>query len=295
VTSILGTAIIPSFGWRPMFVIAGIGALVVWYLRKRLPESPRWLEARGRTADAEALMQTIEREVAATHALPPPSQTRPLPVLPFSALFGRSLLPRVIVGAVTLITTNTLIFGFVNWIPTFFVQQGLSITRSFAYALVIALGAPLGCALGAFSTDRLGRRACIIGASILTIVMGAIYPFVATPAVLLGVGLLLIVGIYILTSILYGVYTSELFPTEIRLRANGICNMFGRGATIITPFIVVALFRGYGVAGVLALMIGLLIVQIVVVAMWGIEPARRGLEELDTEGADSAVRQTATV
>jgi putative MFS transporter len=294
-TSILGTAIIPSFGWRPMFVIAGIGALVVWYLRKRLPESPRWLEARGRAADAEALLQTIEREVAATHALPPPSQARPLPVLPFSALFSRSLAPRVVVGAVTLITTNTLIFGFVNWIPTFFVQQGLSITRSFAYALVIALGAPLGCALGAFSADRLGRRACIIGASVLTIVMGGIYPFVATPAVLLGVGLLLIVGIYILTSILYGVYTSELFPTEVRLRANGICNMFGRGATIVTPFIVVALFRNYGVAGVLALMIGLLIVQIIVVAVWGIEPARRGLEELDADNADGVMRQPATV
>jgi MFS family permease len=206
--------------------------------------------------------------------------------VPFAALFSRALLPRVVVGGVTLITTNTLIFGFVNWIPTFFVQQGLSITRSFAYAMVIALGAPLGCALGAFSTDRLGRRACIIGASVLTIAMGAIYPFVAAPAALLGVGLLLIVGIYILTSILYGVYTSELFPTEVRLRANGICNMFGRGATIVTPFIVVALFRGYGVTGVLGLMIGLLIVQIVVVARWGIEPAKRGLEELDAEGGD---------
>jgi putative MFS transporter len=294
-TSVLGTAIIPTFGWRPMFVIAGIGALIVWYLRKRLPESPRWLEARGRIDEAEALMQAIEREAAEGRALPPPGAPRPLPVVPFAALFSRILLPRVVVGSVTLITTNTLIFGFVNWIPTFFVQQGLSITRSFAYAMVIALGAPLGCALGAFSTDRLGRRACIIGASILTIVMGGIYPFVVEPAVLLAVGLLLIVGIYILTSILYGVYTSELFPTEVRLRANGICNMFGRGATIVTPFIVVALFRAYSVAGVLALMIGLLIVQIVVVARWGIEPAKRGLEELERETADRAAPQPAPV
>jgi len=294
-TAVLGTAIIPIFGWRPMFVIAGIGALIVWYLRKRLPESPRWLEARGRDAEAEALMQAIEREAADGRTLPQPAPTLPLPAVPFSALFSRSLLPRVLVGSVTLITTNTLIFGFVNWIPTFFVQQGLSITRSFAYAMVIALGAPLGCALGAFSADRLGRRACIIGASVLTIVMGGIYPFVAEPAVLLGVGLLLIVGIYILTSILYGVYTSELFPTEVRLRANGICNMFGRGATIVTPFIVVALFRADGVAGVLALMIGLLIVQIIVVARWGIEPAKRGLEELDADGAERATRQPAPV
>ncbi len=294
-TAVLGTAIIPTFGWRPMFVIAGVGALIVWYLRKRLPESPRWLEARGRNAEAEALLQAIEREAADGRTLPQPAPTPPLPAVPFSALFSRSLLPRVLVGSVTLITTNTLIFGFVNWIPTFFVQQGLSITRSFAYAMLIALGAPLGCALGAFSADRLGRRACIIGASVLTIVMGGIYPFVAEPAVLLGVGLLLIVGIYILTSILYGVYTSELFPTEVRLRANGICNMFGRGATIVTPFIVVALFRADGVAGVLALMIGLLIVQIIVVARWGIEPAKRGLEELDADSTERAMRQPAPV
>ena len=39
-----------------MFVIAGVGSLIVWYLRKRLPESPRWLELQGRDAEAEALM-----------------------------------------------------------------------------------------------------------------------------------------------------------------------------------------------------------------------------------------------
>jgi putative MFS transporter len=92
---------------------------------------------------------------------------------------------------------------------------------------------------------------------------------------------LLIVSIYILVAILYGVYTPELFPTEVRLRASGICNMFGRGATIVSPFIVVALFKAYGVAGVTAFMTGLLLLQILAVAAWGIEPARRSLEELD--------------
>src|SRR5579872_7046693 len=61
-TALLGTLTIPLFGWRPMFVIAGIGALIVWYLRKNLPESPRWLETQGRLDEAEALMQTIETE-----------------------------------------------------------------------------------------------------------------------------------------------------------------------------------------------------------------------------------------
>src|SRR5215472_11999310 len=76
-TALLGTVIIPNFGWRPMFVIAGIGALIVWYLRKSLPESPRWLEAQGRTQEAETLMQTIEREVAAIAPLSAPVASLP--------------------------------------------------------------------------------------------------------------------------------------------------------------------------------------------------------------------------
>jgi MFS transporter, putative metabolite:H+ symporter len=283
VTALLGWAIVPSFGWRPLFVIAGIGALIVWYLRKRLPESPRWLEANGRSEEAEALLETIEREVAAGRPLPPPVLRPPQPSLGLAALWDAQLLPSMIVGSVVLIAINALIFGFVNWLPTFFVQQGLSVTRSLGYTLVIVSGSLIGCAIGAFLADTAGRRRTIIGASLWTIVFGAIYPFVAAPALVLGIGFLLIVGIYVLTSILYGVYTAELFPTELRLRANGICNMFGRGATIVTPLVVVALFQGYGVAGVLSLMIGLLAIQIAVVWAWGIEPAKRGLETLSEE------------
>jgi putative MFS transporter len=289
-TALLGRLIIPSFGWQPMFAIAGVGALIVWYLRKTLPESPRWLEANGRDAEAEALMQTIEREAAAGRPLPAPAAAAPLSDLGLASLLGASLLPRMIVGSVVLITINALIFGFVNWLPTFFVKQGMSVTDTLTYTLVLASGSIIGCAIGAFAADGLGRRPTIIGASLWTIVFGAIYPFVQEPALLLGVGFLLIVGIYILTAILYGVYTAELFPTEVRLRANGICNMFGRGTTIVTPHIVVPLFLAYGVAGVLAFMIGLLVIQIVVVWGWGIEPAKRGLEDLEQGGPVSSRR-----
>jgi putative MFS transporter len=71
------------------------------------------------------------------------------------------------------------------------------------------------------------------------------------------------------------------------LRASGICNTFGRGATILTPFIVVALFRSHGVGGVLSLMIGLLVLQICVVLLFGVEPKKRRLEEIESEGSVS--------
>jgi putative MFS transporter len=285
VTAILGYLIIPTWGWRPMFVIAGIGSLIVWYLRKNLPESPRWLEAQGRDAEAEALMQTIEKDVASTAgALPAPQVTAPTPQLTAAAMFKPPILQRLLVGSWLLITINTLIFGFVIFLPQFFLRQGLTIANSLGYTVVLAAASLVGCACGAYLSDSIGRRWSIILGSVLTIVFGWIYARFnagSDPVTVLSVGAVLIVAIYIQTSLLFGVYTPELFPTEIRLRANGICNTLGRAATVVSPFIVGHLMVNYGLPGVLWLMIGLVVVQIIAVFFWGVEPAKRSLEGLD--------------
>src|SRR5882757_7401194 len=139
-TSILGYLIIPAFGWRPMFVIAGVGSLIVWYLRKNLPESPRWLESQGRTDEAEALMQSIEKESAGGAPLPPPVIVAPATQLTAAAMFKPPILQRLLVGCWVLITINTLIFGFVIFLPQFFMRQGLNIANSLAYTLVLSVG-----------------------------------------------------------------------------------------------------------------------------------------------------------
>jgi putative MFS transporter len=183
-----------------------------------------------------------------------------------------------------LITINTLIFGFVVFLPQFFLRQGLTITNSLGYTAVLAGASLVGCALGAWLSDTIGRRWSIIGASLLTIVAGWVYAHfnaASDPEIVLGVGAVLIVAIYIQTAILFGVYTPELFPTEIRLRANGICNTLGRGATVVSPFVVGYLMVTYALPGVIWLMIGLLVVQIVAVYFWGVEPARQSLEVID--------------
>ena len=290
VTALLGTLIIPRFGWRIMFMLGGLGALVVWQLRKALPESPRWLESVGRTQEADAILRAIEDEVSLHHGplKPPADSSLAIPSRSLRMLLGPVLLPRMIVGATTLIVVNTLIYGFVTWLPTFFVQAGRSIASSLGYSLVMSLGAPIGSAIGASTADSWGRRPTILGASLLTIVIGGIYPFVRDPRELQIAGFLLTIPIFVLVTLLFAIYIPELFPTEVRMRASGICNTFGRGATIVTPFIVVALFKSYQIGGVLALMIGLLIVQIVVVLIFGVEPKKRRLEEIDTGAKVSA-------
>jgi MFS transporter, putative metabolite:H+ symporter len=212
-TTLLGSIIIPTFGWRRVFLIAGIGALVVWYLRKSMPESPRWLESKRRFAQAEELMTIIEGE-STNLGLPPIPKEATTIVNNLNALdlFRATLLPRLLVGSIGLIVVNTLIFGFVTWLPTFFVHQGLTLTRSFSYTLMISLAAPIGCVIGAFAADRIGRRPTIIGASLLAIVFGALYPNMMQPLLLVGTGFCLLLAIYVLVALLYGVYTPELFP-----------------------------------------------------------------------------------
>ncbi|HTY68140.1 MAG TPA: MFS transporter [Alphaproteobacteria bacterium] len=282
-TAIAANFLVPAFGWRVMFVIAGVGALIVWYLRKALPESPRWLEAQGRTDEAEALMKTIEAEAAGGAALPPAQPVAPAVAPTLASLFSSALLPRLVVGSIVLIVINTLIFGFVTNMPTFFVQQGRTLGSSLGLNMFISLGSLPGCVIGAWGADYWGRKPVIIGASALTIVAAFVYPIVTDPALVVLAGLGLIVPIYILTAILYGVYTAEIFPTEVRLTANGLCNFFGRGFTVITPFIIFPLFKDYGVQGVVWLMIGLLALQIVSVALWGVETRQRTLEDVAGE------------
>ncbi len=282
VASLIGYFVIPIFGWRAMFVLGGIGALGVWYLRKNLPESPRWLEAVGRFAEAETLLRQIETQATRGGVLPPPAPVAaPAPKIAFATLFRAPLLGRMIVGCICLIVINTLLYGFVTWLPVFFIKQGLSVATSYGYSLLMGLGAPVGSAIGALTADRWGRKPTIVGASAAAILFGIVYPLTTDPWLLPLVGFCLTVPIYVLVALLFGIYIPELFPTEVRLRASGICNTFGRGATIITPFVVVSLFQSYGIGGVMALMIGLLILQIVTVVTLGVEPRQQSLEEID--------------
>jgi MFS transporter, putative metabolite:H+ symporter len=282
ISALASVFLIPRFGWRIMFIIGGVGALIVWYLRKSMPESPRWLESVGRTEEAEKMLQEIESEFGNQDPPLPPPASVPVSLAAnnFSSLFGPQLFPRLFVGATVLIVANTLIYGFVTWLPTFFVQQGLSMANSFKYSFLMSIGAPVGAAIASLTADSIGRKPAIITASLLAILFGSIYPFIRDPCLLPLAGFLLVVCIYILVALLFAIYVPELFPTDVRMRALGLCNTLGRTATIFTPFLVVFLFRSHGVSGVVSLMIALLLIQVLAVHFFGLEPKLRRLEEL---------------
>lgn len=283
ISALVSRAVIPTYGWRWMFVLVGVGSLGVWVARRKMPESPRWLESKGRLAEAEALMSAIERQVAPGGGLPPahPVPPAPRPRDSVMALFGRGMLMRTVLGSVVLIALNTTIYGFVAFLPTFMVKQGLSIVTSLNYTTLMMFGGPVGALIGFWLADRWGRKLCIVVFSLAAIAMGAAYPQATDPTLVTLFGFLLITAVYVLVAIAWALYVPELFPTEIRMRGSGFCNTAGRMMTILTPQLIVPLFNQTGVDGVIALVAALLLLQAVMVGLFGVEARRAPLEALN--------------
>ncbi len=295
ISAVVGRVVIPDFGWRYMFVIVGCGALFVWVLRRKMPESPRWLESKGRLAEAEAAISAIERRVAPHGGLPPAIATQVVarPKMSLMSLFAPGMLMRTILGSTILITLNTAVYGFIAFLPTFMVKQGMSIVTSLNYTTIMMFGGPVGALLAMWLADRLGRKAVIVTFSLLAILFGALYPQMRDPALLTATGFLLITSVYVLVATAWALYVPELFPTEVRMRGAGFCNTMGRMMTIATPQLIVPLFAAAGVDGVIALVAGLLLLQAILVALFGVETGVKPLEQLTPWTEAGAIRSRA--
>ena len=275
-----GLWIIPTIGWRYMFAIIGLAAFAVWLARKDMPESPRWLESRGRLAEAETAMQAIEAECSGGQPLPPYQVVPPPTPGRYRDLFGPRLRSVTLLGAVMNGVGSLSLYGFLSWVPTFLLKEGISLSTSLTFAAVMGLGAPLGALLGASVADRFGRPRIIACFTLCEAVAGAIYPFVSNGAEVMVVGFVLTLCSYALVAVAFGLYVPELFPTELRLRGAALVNSFGRLVGMCVGFIIASLFGAFGIAGVATFLVCGLLLQAVLVLWLGPNTSDRSLEDI---------------
>ena len=271
-------------GWRWVVLIGSVGAIVVWAIRRAVPESPRWLARNGRSQEASQILTAIEARVEAQSGRPLPApQTPKLKAKPATHNFRELWLPPYRSRMIILIVFNFFqaigYYGFANWVPTLLIGQGITVTKSLLYAFIIAFALPIGPLLAMTIADRIQRKYLIVVSALAVIVFGLLFSQMRDPLYLIIFGVLISLAGQII-SVSYHAYQSELFPTSVRAGASGFVYSASRIGAMLSGFTIAFLLRNYGVFGVFAGVTGCMLVVIVSIGVFGPKTNGLALEEL---------------
>jgi MFS transporter, putative metabolite:H+ symporter len=269
-------------GWRWVVLLGGVSALFVWYFRRNLPESPRWLAGQGRLDEAHAVLSRLEATVERQYGRALPAPGAPDSVMPksgFADMWKPPYRKRTIMLVLFHIFQTIGFFGFANWVPTLLVKQGVTVTSSLLYTTVIGLAAPLGPLLGYAIADRFERKHVIVCMAALNIVAGLLFSQVRSAGAIVTLGVLLTLAGNII-SFSYHTYQQELYPTAIRARAVGFVYSWSRLSAVFSSFVIAFTLREFGVTGVFVFIAGAMSLVIVAIGLMGPRTLGKSLESI---------------
>ena len=274
-------------GWRIVVLIGAISAVVVWFIRARVPESPRWLAGRGRIAEADRIVTRLEAAIVAEtgRTLPAPTPA-PLAQSAAAARFADIWRPpyrrRTLMLSVFNFFQTIGFYGFGNWVPTLIAAQGASVTHSLQYSFAIAIAYPLGPLLCSTFADRFERKWQICVAALGTACFGLLFSRQTTGVALIGLGIAITLSNNLL-SFAYHAYQAELFPTRIRATAVGFVYSWSRLSTVFTSLMIGFFLRDFGSIGVFAFIAASMAVVVATIGGFGPRTLNRALDAIDLE------------
>ncbi|GAB3202195.1 aromatic acid/H+ symport family MFS transporter [Geodermatophilus arenarius] len=239
-TAALAIPVIPSLGWRWMFVIGAAPALVlVPLMLARLPESASFLQAAGRRAEAEEVARRHGLELESTPG-PAPAGATAGAASTVRSLFTGGFARNTVALGVTSFMGLLLVYGLNNWLPTIMREAGYDLGDSLAFLLVLNIGAIVGLLVAGTVADRIGART----AGMIWFASGAL--FLALLSVELPTaGLYLmcfLTGCFVFSAqVLVYAFTSANHPPAVRATALGWSAGAGRIGAIVGPVVTGAL------------------------------------------------------
>jgi putative MFS transporter len=225
-------------GWRWLLVFGGLGAVLA--LRTQLPESPRWLESRGRHAEAREVVASIVRKVAPETPLPPATADGPgdddaRSVGEVLRIAFRDYRSRTVMLVIFQILQTVAYYGFATLAPLVLVSKGFTVTESLGYAALSFAGYPLGSLLSVPLVERFERKYLIIASALGIAVFGIVFAAADDVVVIVAAGFLL-TAVSNVFSNAFHIYQAEIFPTPIRTTAGGVAYSLSRATSAVLPF-----------------------------------------------------------
>ncbi|WP_407527600.1 MFS transporter [Methylobacterium oryzisoli] len=270
-------------GWRWVVLVGAGGALVIWWIRRSLPESPRWLASKGRIAEADAILRQLEskvrQETGRTLPAPEPVAVAAAETERFSDIWKPPYRRRTVMMLIFHVFQTVAYYGFANWVPSLLIKHGITVTTSLGYTSIIALAAPVGPLIGLFVADRYERRTVILAMAGIIVVAGLAFSQQTDMLGILIAGLTITLAANTL-SFTYHAYQAELYPTRIRARAVGFVYSWSRFSAIFTAFILEYLLNHAGVTGVFLFTSTCMVITMVAVGVLGPRTKDVSLETL---------------
>lgn len=238
--SIVGGFLAPEIGWRLCFFISVLPALLVVFIRKRLPESDVWLRREQLAQEKNKQERTLSQQENKFFQLFNPT---------YRKIFSKSLI-------LAIFDMSAYWFTY-SWLPGYLHQQRhFTMTKSAAWMLVTQVGGLIGYLTFGIAADKIGRRPAYtiysfimaIGLIMITLMWDTviIYPaFILVFMWLVGFGTGMFSG--------YGPLFAELFPTSIRNTAMGSAFNLARGVQFFTPVIIALIAEKYALSGGISL------------------------------------------
>jgi MFS transporter, putative metabolite:H+ symporter len=272
---------IVPWGWRLVFVWGSLGSLILLFGR-RLEESPRWYEKRGRTDQEEAVLARIEERVRAECGeLPAPTEQtlQKIGAHSYRDLFSPEYVRQTVVLIFAYIGQTLGFYGFMAWVPTLLVAHGFSLLNSLAWSSTITIGAVPGALLAALVSDRWERKWLITIVALVIAVCGIPYGMSFKTTAIIIFGFLVAMFIQTFAPLLYA-YTPEAYPTEIRNSGAGLVYGVGRLANTVGPLLVAFFYKHYGYTYVFVYISACWMLVAVAVGGFGLKTTGRELEQL---------------
>jgi MFS transporter, putative metabolite:H+ symporter len=265
-----------SIGWRGVWIVIGIGALIVWLFRFALPESPRYLATHGKSKEALDVLGRLRiagpKEPLTTSAA---SDTKSDPFAIVFKMFPR----RVIAGMICFSAFFGVAIGLGTWLPNIMTEKGFTITKSLTFTFGMTLAVPCASLFMMYALDRFGRKITSVCAFVAAGLMAIVFANAVTDTQLLIAGFVMIFCIQVAGNSMQ-IFASEVFPTNARASGFGWAAGVGRLATAGIVPAILWIRTGWGLTAVFVCLAIVLLIAAASVTQLGPEAKQKGLDEI---------------